>query len=146
MWLCCIEPRSWRRYVKLFISLQWVFQNNLLESLVVMIGQGLAMKLFSWQDHHNELFPSCLFQYCAWGFHWNCLLCEPEQEGEGEWFFDQHEVMSNVIGGDHANNHIDLAEVNDHASFSKTYQYHPNISKWDLYPTCLMQNGVNVWR
>jgi hypothetical protein len=37
--------------------------------------------------------------------------------------------MSNVIGGDHANNHIDLAEVNDHASSSKTYQYHPNISK-----------------
>jgi len=36
---------------------------------------------------------------------------EGEQEGEGEWFFDQHEVMSNVIGGDHANNHIDLAEL-----------------------------------
>jgi hypothetical protein len=36
---------------------------------------------------------------------------EGEQEGEGDWFFNEDEVMSNVIGGDRANNHVDLAEV-----------------------------------
>jgi nucleotide-sensitive chloride channel 1A len=36
---------------------------------------------------------------------------EGEQEGEGDWFFNEDEVMSNVIGGDHANNHVDLAEL-----------------------------------
>ncbi|CAK9256170.1 unnamed protein product [Sphagnum jensenii] len=36
---------------------------------------------------------------------------EGEQEGEGDWFFNEDEVMSNVIGGDRANNHVDLAEL-----------------------------------
>jgi nucleotide-sensitive chloride channel 1A len=36
---------------------------------------------------------------------------EGEQEGEGDWFFNEDEVMSNVIGGDRANNHVDLVEV-----------------------------------
>ena len=39
-----------------------------------------------------------------------CMLLT-EQEGEGEWFFNENEVMANVIGANNANNHVDLAEV-----------------------------------
>ncbi len=110
MWLCSVEPRSWRRYNLLIVS---------------------CTLILTWLDHHYDFSMQFIFRL---GPNWTfcigtvvfltpklrleelrsetCrLLWESEREGEGDWFFNEDEVMSNVIGGDRANNHVDLAEV-----------------------------------
>jgi len=48
----------------------------------------------------------------------DCAVLNPdpevEQEGEGEWFFNKDEVMTNVIGANGTNDHGDLAELLHH--------------------------------
>jgi hypothetical protein len=106
MWLCSIEPRSWRRYNLLIVSCTFILTwYDFSMQFILRLGPNWTF-----------LYWHCCFPHPkaeTWGTAiWNLSsLWDSEQEGEGDWFFNEDEVMSNVIGGDRANNHVDLAEV-----------------------------------